>query len=265
MNENATLAREPRTDPTGTIVDMTVDAMINAVTRAVPTGEATGIAVVRHPRTGTADIGEDTTAADREIPIEIESARVDGETMIAIDLGEEIEKQRNDTVTGQRLTKSENTQSLAVVPHVEIEALSVTAADVIINPPPGPPGPDHQHQTGKKDDGRGVTITHDLPTSQNTQLLPIQSTKLSINPSLRSSDVIGKNQTLLKICSVLFRLIQTGNLLQRFVRVVGAPTKLAQAISTPISPQTTILQLISSPMMTSHRQTSQLDAPLRAL
>ncbi|KAJ5396911.1 hypothetical protein N7509_005024 [Penicillium cosmopolitanum] len=226
--------REPRTDPTGTIVDMTVDAMASAVTRVVPTGKATAIVVVRHPRAGTetgigigtADIGEETTTAvDHEIPIEIESAGHDGETTIEIDQGGEVETKSTETVTGQRLTEGEDPQSLAAAPHVEIEVLNLTAAGVIINllPMPG-----HPRRAGKRSDGRGVTRIPDLHTSQNTQHLSIQSRRLITNPNLRSNDMTGKNQTLLKIWLALFRLRRTENPLHRFVRVAGAPTKLAR-------------------------------------
>lgn len=270
MNENVTLAREPRTDPTGTIVDMTVDAMASAVTRVVPTGKATAIVVVRHPRAGTetgigigtADIGEETTTAvDHEIPIEIESAGHDGETTIEIDQGGEVETKSTETVTGQRLTEGEDPQSLAAAPHVEIEVLNLTAAGVIINllPMPG-----HPRRAGKRSDGRGVTRIPDLHTSQNTQHLSIQSRRLITNPNLRSNDMTGKNQTLLKIWLALFRLRRTENPLHRFVRVAGAPTKLARVISTPISPRTTILRLISSPMTINYCQIGQLDALSRA-
>ncbi|KAJ5965693.1 hypothetical protein N7481_012407 [Penicillium waksmanii] len=159
MKENVTLALEPRTDPTGTIVDITADAMTNGVTRIVPTGKATAIAVVRHPRAGTeaetgigtADIGEETTTAvDHEIPIKTESVRHDGETTIETDQGREVETKSTETVAGQRLTEGEHTQSLAVAPHVEIEVLNLTAADVIINLPPMP---GHPHRAGKRSDG----------------------------------------------------------------------------------------------------------------
>lgn len=116
MNENVTLARELRTDPTGTIVDMTAVVMNSAVIRAVPIEEATAVAAVHHlwteagTGTGIADIGEEmTTAVNHEIHIKIESARVDGEMAIATGQGGDIETKRIDTVADHRLTEGEDT------------------------------------------------------------------------------------------------------------------------------------------------------------